>query len=319
MSTRRSFFETPGPTVAVEVTSTRISAASVVEQGGRQVVSGHASEPLPHGAVVPSLNSSNIVDQEAVVTALGRVLINLGSRPRRIGLILPDSMAKVSLVRFEKIPPRVEDLDQLVRWQVRKTAPFKIEDAQLSYTPGMLTGDGGREFIVSMARRDIVAEYEAVCAAAGAHAGIVDLATFNVINTVLAATPAASSDWLLVHVAPGYTTVAIVRGEDLIFFRNRPEEEEGSLADLVHQSAMYYEDRLGGGGFSRALVTGAGHSSEYGDIASLSLHLQERLGCPVQQVDASEVAPLTSRVAAGPEILDVLAPLVGLLIRERAA
>ena len=319
MSAPGSFFDTPGPTVAVEISSTRVSAASVADQGGRRVVTAHAAEVLPRGAIVPSLTASNILDRDSVIAALGRVLTSLGGRTRRIGLVVPDSMAKVSIVRFDKIPPRAEDLVQLIRWQVRKTAPFRIEDAQLSYTPGAATGDGGREFIVSLARRDIVAEYEGVCAAVGAHAGIVDLASFNVINTVLAASVSPSTDWLLVHVAPGYTTVAIVRGEDLIFFRNRPEEEEGSLADLVHQSAMYYEDRLGGGGFARAMIAGAGHSSEYGDIATLSRHLQERLGCPVQQVDPRDVAPLTERLSAGPDVLDVLAPLVGLLIRERAA
>src|SRR5206468_12980242 len=113
-------------------------------------------------------------------------------RPRRIGLVIPDLVAKGSLVRFEHVPPRAADLDQLVRWQVRKTAPFPIEDAQVSYQPGFIAADG-QEFIVSLARRSVVEEYEGLCAAAGAHAGIVDLATFNVINAALAATPPASS------------------------------------------------------------------------------------------------------------------------------
>ena len=59
-------------------------------------------------------------------------------RPRRIGLIVPDPIAKVSLVRFEKVPARAQDLDQLIRWQVRKAAPFAIEDAQVSYVPSVL-------------------------------------------------------------------------------------------------------------------------------------------------------------------------------------
>ena len=319
MTAGHSLFSTPGPTVAVEISSTRVSAASVIEQGGRPVIGAHATEPLPQGAVVPSLNAANILDAGVVSDVLGRVFERLGGRPGRIGLVVPDSMAKVSLVRFDKVPPRDEDLDQLVRWQVRKTAPFRIEDARVSYTPGAATPDGGREFIVCLARRDIVAEYEGACAAAGAQAGLVDLATFNVINAVLAGSGTPETDWLLVHVAPGYTTVAIIRSGDLIFFRNRPAEEEGSLTDLVHQSAMYYEDRLGGAGFAKAMVAGAGHSAEYSDLASLSRHLQERLGCPVYPVDPREVAPLTDRISAGPDMLDALAPLVGLLLRDRAA
>src|SRR5439155_6864258 len=100
-------------------------------------------------------------------------------------------VAKVSLVRFEHVPGRAADLDQLVRWQVRKAAPFPIEDAQVSYEPGFKAADG-QEFIVSLARRTVVEEYEGLCAEAGAHAGIVDLATFNVINAAIATLPDAA-------------------------------------------------------------------------------------------------------------------------------
>ena len=64
------------------------------------------------------------------------MLDRLSSRPKRIALVLPDTVGKLSLVRFEKVPAKVEDLDQLIRWQVRKAAPFKIEDAQVSWVPG---------------------------------------------------------------------------------------------------------------------------------------------------------------------------------------
>src|SRR5213075_2754216 len=104
-------------------------------------------------------------------------------------------------------------------------------------------------FLVVMARRDIVQEYERVCSAVGATAGIVDLATFNVINAVLAGSAAPANDWLLVHVTQEDATMAILRGPHLVFFRNLAAEGEGSLADMVHQTAMYYEDRLSGKGF----------------------------------------------------------------------
>ena len=43
----------------------------------------------------------------------------------------------------------------------------------------------------------------------------------------------------------------------MIFFRNRAADADGSLADLVHQSAMYYEDRLEGAGFARVVLAGS--------------------------------------------------------------
>ena len=84
------------------------------------------------------------------------------------------------------MPPRAQDLDQLIRWHVRKSAPFPIEDAQVTYSPGGAAPDGGREFVVAVARRDVVEQFEGVCADAGAHAGLVDLATFSLVNAVLA-------------------------------------------------------------------------------------------------------------------------------------
>jgi type IV pilus assembly protein PilM len=316
MSFLASLRESSGPTVAVEIASDRVSAASLERRGGQPVVSAHATEPLPSGALVPSLTGENIHDRAAVAAALGRVFDRIGGRPRRIGLVVPDLIAKVSLVRFEKVPARAQDLDQLVRWQVRKTAPFPIEEAQVTYVRGALAVDG-QEFIVSLARRSIVEEYERLCTEAGAHAGIVDLATFNVINAVLAGTGAPAGDWLLVNVASDYASIAIVRGADLIFFRNRGGDGDGTLADLVHQTAMYYEDRLAGGGFTRVILAGGGQPAS--EMDEIRRSLAERLATGVDSLDPRTAAALTDRISAAPTLLDTLAPLVGLLLRGREA
>jgi type IV pilus assembly protein PilM len=325
-----SFLHDPSePVVAVELTARYVSAASIDQRGGQPVVSAHAGEALPTGALVPSLTAPNVQNRQAVVAALGRVLEQVG-RPRRVGLVLPDLVAKVSLVRFEQVPARAADLDQLIRWQVRKTAPFPIEEAQVSFVPGITVAPGldagaggsGQEFVVTLARRATIEDYEAVCADAGAHAGLVDLATFNVVNAVLAGTPAVGTvDWLLINVAPDDASLAIMRGPHLIFFRNRAADTEGTLEDLVHQAAMYYEDRLSGGGLSRAFLTGvAGAGAHHAaDIEQLRRRLQDRLKAPIETVDPRAAATLTDRISAVPALLDALTPLVGLLLRGRKA
>src|SRR5262249_12700727 len=207
----------------------------------------------------------------------------------------------------------------LIRWQVRKSAPFAIEEAQVSYVRA-LRSDDGQEYVVSLARRSVIEEYESLCAdASGAHAGIVDLSTFNVINAVLAGSNAPASDWLLVNMAADYTSIALLRGRDLIFFRNRATDTEGTLADLVHQTAMYYEDRLKGAGFARVILAGAGAVpvEQAIDIEAARRNLEERLRTPVDTVDPRAAAALTDRIAAAPALLDTLAPLVGLLLRDR--
>jgi len=190
--------------------------------------------------------------------------------------------------------------------------------AARSYVPGSRYSDG-QEFVVSLARRDIVEEYEGLCAEAGCHAGLVDLATFNVINAVLAGSTPPATDWLLVNVAADSASIALQRGPHLIFFRNRASDTEGTLADLVHQTAMYYEDRLKGAGFGRVILAGAASASvqQTGDLDDVRRSLEERLATTVETVDPRTAAALTDRITAAPALLDTLAPLVGLLLRDR--
>ena len=145
---------------------------------------------------------------------------------------------------------------------------------------------------------------------------MVDISTFNVVNTALAAAVAPAGDWLLVNVAPGWESIAILRGAQLIFFRSHSADGEGTLADVVHQTAMYYEDRLKGAGFSRALLCGAGASGE-GDVLRRSL--ADRLATTVDVIDPTRAASLTDRIVAGGGLLDSLTPLVGMLLRSREA
>jgi Tfp pilus assembly PilM family ATPase len=307
------------PSAALEVDARRVTAAVVSKQAGAYVLSSYASEPLPDGAVEPALNAANVHDADALAAAIRAVLSRVTPRPRRIALVLPDTVAKFSLLRFEKVPAKVHDLDQLIRWQIRKAAPFKIDEAQVAWIPGVALPGGGREYLVTVTRRDIIESYEQAAAAAGAYAGIVDFASVNLVNAVLAAHPdAVASDWLLVHVAHEYSTVAVVRGQDVLFFRTRPAERNEDLVDLVHQTAMYHEDRLGGGGFSRVVLAGA--SSRGAEIADrVRREVQARVSSPVELLDFRGAVALRDRITAGPEVLDALAPAIGVIVREQVA
>jgi Tfp pilus assembly PilM family ATPase len=307
---------TPPPDVAVEIDRSHVAAARVEWRSGGPVVAAHAVEPLPPGAVSPSLVSVNMPDVAVVGQALARVLAQLGGRTHRVALVVPDTVAKVSLLRLERVPARAADLREIVRWQVRKGAPFPVEQAVLSVSPGLPAAAGGREFVVALAREDIVRQYEQACAMAGAHAGIVDLATFGVLNSVVAGGGAPTDDWLLVHVAGTCITLAVIRGEHLIFFRHRSEESEGTLADLIHQTAMYYEDRLKGTGISRVWLAGM---ASMPDADAVRRDLEARLGAPVERVNPRRAAALVDRHETTPELGDVLAPMVGVLRRNGKA
>jgi hypothetical protein len=84
---------------------------------------------------------------------------------------------------------------------------------------------------------------------------------------------------------------------------------------MVHQTTMYYQDRLGGKGFAQVLLAGVG--AHVGALDEVRRSLEERFGVQVQRVDASRVTTFADRIAMPPDVLAWLAPLVGTWLRMR--
>ena len=313
----RAWLSTPGPTAAVEIAPDGVTAVALGRARPVPAVLGHARAALPPGAVTPGVASANLQDRDAVTEAVRNVLARLPRRPARVGLVIPDAAAKVSLVRFSTPPRRTADLARLIRWQLRGAVPFKPDDAQVAYAAGAPLADGGREYVVVAAHRDIVLEYERPCVAAGVRPGLVGLAAFGLVNGLLAGqSPPATGDWLLVHAAAGYNSVAVLRGEHLVCFRNRPGDGAGDVLDLVHQTVMYYEDRLAGGGLAAVRLAARVGSGAQGGNDALQQRLAERIGVPVESLSTDAVA-LPPDADRG--VLETLAAPVGMLVRERRA
>lgn len=317
MSLLASWLTSPPPDAVVEIAPEAVAVGIPGRMSGRRdaALDAYAVQPLPPGAVVASMTAPNVVNGEAVTAALRAACDSLGTRPRRVALVIADLAARVSLVRFERVPARADDLEQLIRWQLKKAAPFPIDDAVLSWSPGV-RGAVGSEFVVVLARRDIVRGYEIACEQAGMHPGLVDLATLSLVNLFAAGTSTPAGDWLVVHVRPDYTSMVIMREEHVLFFRSRPEGNEEALADVVHQTAMYYQDRLDGRGFSRVLLGGTGRSA--GALNLVRYSLEERLAVPVESIDPARVLSLGPRVQATAEIVPALGAIAGMLVRVQA-
>jgi hypothetical protein len=131
---------------------------------------------------------------------------------------------------------------------------------------------------------------------------------------VLASGDPPDGDWMLVHVSATDASIAVVRDRDLIFFRNKTTAADEPIEDLVHQTAMYHEDRLGGGQFARVVVAGLSTAP----ATDLRRTIEARLGIAVESIDPRGAASLRDRIAAAPELLDTLAAPVGVLAREVA-
>ena len=304
---------------AIEITGSRVSAAILGVRGGRPAFESVAAESLPPGTVTPAFASVNTHDAAALTAVIGSVIARLGARIRSVALVVPDAVARVSLVRFDQLPARRDDLAQLVHWQVRKGVPFPADEARVSFVPGA-GGAAGHEFLVTVARAGVVAEYEQACARAGLHAGIVDVASTAVLNLRLAGGP-ISGDWLLVHVREDASTVAVLRGGNVLFVRTRTADDQSSVGlssvgDFVHQAVMYYQDRLEGAGFQSVYVAGSGSRDWPIEIARRDI--EERLNTPARLLEASTYVAVPSNLGSlVDDPRDVLTTLAGMALRAR--
>lgn len=275
-----SWLAPPQAEVAIEIAPGRVTVARI----GKAAAASSVSEALPAGAVVPSLVGKNIEQPQVVVGAVKKALERAGfGSPKRVALVIPDSAARVSLIQLDTVPTRAADLDQLIRWHVKKATPFPIEDGVMSFATAA-TENGTTTFAAVAASRAVVMEYESIAAAIGADPGQVDVASLTVINSAIAAGVAPQGDWLLICMAADSTTIAILRGSALLFHRHRATVDEEPLSALVHQTSMYYEDRLGGTQFQRVVLSGGANDTirelakrEIGDRLQAPVHTLESL------------------------------------------
>jgi type IV pilus assembly protein PilM len=132
-----------------------------------------AFEPLEPGAIEVSPLRDNVMKPESLRAKVLAIAGASAKRRRTAALILPDYCARVAVLEFDSFPKVPQEQQSLVRFRMKRTVPFDIDGAAVSFFP-QPSGEGkGFEVIVVAAALEIVARYEAPFRAAGFHPGLV--------------------------------------------------------------------------------------------------------------------------------------------------
>ena len=245
-----------------------------------------------------------------------------GTQPGRVSLVLPDNLAKITLLQLPERPASARQLEELVRAKMRRSVPFRLDDARLSYQP--LAGPAG-EFavLVVLVRRALVERLEGVLESLGARPGLIDICTPNLINLCreqLVQRSRSDGDAALLNCAGNYFSLVIVRDGRLIFFRCKtfaPAEHQssgpnGMLVREVSNSFSYYREKLAGEGVRTVLVRTVSEPFE---------QIAERLGglgCEcVERIDPTAILTLGEDVNLDPERAQRIAPAIGAVAGRR--
>lgn len=293
------------PTVAVEITESAISAV----RGSRDGLTAWWTVPTPEGAVRSSSVQQNLIDREALGRHLKAVRERLAPGGAPVALVLPDIAVRLAVLAVDSIPRRREEVQDLVAWRLKKSLPYRVDEALLRWETFPGTVDGKRLLLAAAVRRRVLEEHESLLAEARLPVGSVTASTLTLAEAV----PAPEDrDVLLLNVGRSWFSILVTRGREPLFFRSKPIPEgerapglrEAFVAGELFPTLEYHRRRLGGRPLASLVLHAAG-----GDFDSFEKELRaagrgDEDFFPARRVEASfldelprELKPRLSAVA----------------------
>lgn len=226
------------PRIACEVSADRVLAGRLAEKGG--LIEACTARELAPGSVVPDLTEVNLREPEAVRKAINDAIAGIAGRARDVIAVLPDAAVRVVLLDFDTLPPNAKEAESVVRFRLKKSLPFDVDKAKVSYHAQAALG--GLRLVAAVALNSVIEDYESAFRDAGFSAGVV-------LPSMLAALGAAEADrpTLVLKVDARTTSLAILDSGQLLLFRTL-ENTRGltitgeQLAEEVYPSVVFFQD-----------------------------------------------------------------------------
>lgn len=249
----------PHPPLVVEIAGTHAAAARWGKLRGH--LDSYAVEPVAEGAIVPSPVDANIAKPDAVRSSLRRVFSRVPARGPDVALLIPDPVVRVFILPFETFPRRSDEALPLLRWRLKKSVPFDVDETVVSWMR-QAGREGSLEILTAVARRRILREYEEILESLDVNAGVV-------LSSTLCTLPLLEERGasLLVRMCGRTLTTVIVRAGNLCVYRSTEMPAEAGLLDPqamldeIFPAIAYYQDAWSGM-IDRVRVSGLGPREE---------------------------------------------------------
>lgn len=231
------------PALACEITPEGVIAARQSRGAVTMAFASLAADPLSPDIVRPGLATPNFADPARVVAALRNALDELEPRDKTLTLVVPDAAVRVLILDFDSLPSKPQEALPIVRFRLRKLAPFEVDHAAVSYQVIRQTQSQARA-LVTLMPAPVRAEYEDAVRAAGYEPGVV-------LPSMLASLAALRSDDAALVVNRGGLTLttAITNGNELLLHRTLElpasyAAQRAELAQVISVASAYFEDTL---------------------------------------------------------------------------
>ena len=306
------------PLVALSLDDHEISLVRLRKKNRRSgpMLEAHQCANLDAATVPTTLSDQN----GAPGSEFGGQILNayeaLGARPGAITLVLPDNLAKISLLTLPERPPNRRQLLEVIRFKMHRAVPFRFSDAALSFQ--IIPGKGpGLTVLVALMRRELVERYERILKGIGARPGLVDLCTPNLLNLCRERVDKLSQEKgevALLNCTANYFSLIILREGQLIFFRcknysyggTQRETQKEILVRELAGSLSYYREKLEGERIGAVLVRTV--ETPFEDLVGVLQALEIE---NVESIDPLDHLGLAEGVTVDSQLAQRLAPAIG--------
>jgi len=129
-----------------------------------------------------SLREEGILNRDVFVSTIRKLHHSLLPHVKQVSLSIPDSTGRVMLLDVEtRFKSKAEGID-IIRWKLKKSFPFDINEAQLDYQVIREKETGEVSLLVSLIAKPVVRQIEDLLAEAGLEPNRIDFTTFNLYS-----------------------------------------------------------------------------------------------------------------------------------------
>ncbi len=273
----KQFIQEPPPDFAFEISEGGIAWA-------RPSNPRPAMRSVEAGTFAISPLHDNVLGPEAMTAAVAEIAATNGARRRRSAtLILPDYCGRIAVLDFDAFPGAHEEQLSLVRFRMKKSVPFDVEAAAISFFPQSRHGNAKKcDVVVALVALEIVARYEAPFRMCGIDAGLITTSTLAAMDLVKGV-----NDGVMAKLSGRVLTLSVLNAGTLRMVRcvELPELSAEEIAQVLYPTFAYMEDEMKSP-VKRLLLCGFGHMAvEIEQLCAAELGLEvepvrSRFGAP---------------------------------------
>lgn len=295
--------------VGMEITSHGVKMALVGGKKSRPLLLAQQSAELPAGTLKLVHREPNVLEPALFVKQVKEAYLKLLNRTNLVSVSLPDSCGRVTIIDLETRFKSHEEGRDLIRWKLKKSLPFDLNDIHLDYQVLREKENGEISVLVAVIARQVITQYENLLIEAGIQPNCIDFTSFNIYRFFSQRIEMCDNS-LFVAYHEGVLSILVFHQGVLEFYRAK--ELAGNAPDMnrvfmeTNSSLIFYRDKNPGREFRESFCLSPRENADM-----FRTVIAEACGVEPFMLKADTFADVSDSPTGGGFALDSLAAVLG--------